>query len=125
MRTDGILGSSSKLTGRLFRGFWVRERAHFHPVGQPPGGGGATGQRGWRRRRREEEERQGEKYQRGEAREGQQLRHTERHLVSGTFRRATEFLRENRFITVTLCPAGVMFADTDCCYLLIKFIFGG
>lgn len=56
VRTDGILGSSSKLTGRLFRGFWVRECAHFHPVGQSPGGGGATGQRGRRRREEEEEE---------------------------------------------------------------------
>lgn len=55
-RTDGILGSSSKLTGRLFRGFGVRERAHFHPVGQPPGGGGATGQRGRRQRRRRRRE---------------------------------------------------------------------
>lgn len=27
-----------KLTDRLFRGFWIRERAHFHPVGQSPGG---------------------------------------------------------------------------------------
>lgn len=27
-----------KLTDRLFRGFWIRERAHFDPVGQSPGG---------------------------------------------------------------------------------------
>lgn len=35
-----------KLTGWLFRGFWIGKRAHFHPVGQPPGRGAATGQRG-------------------------------------------------------------------------------
>lgn len=27
-----------KLTGSLIRGFWIRECAHFHPVGQSPGG---------------------------------------------------------------------------------------
>lgn len=26
-----------RLTDRLFRGFWIRECAHFHPVGQSPG----------------------------------------------------------------------------------------
>jgi len=39
-----------KLTGRLFRGFWIRECAHFHPVGQSPGEmcGRTESQRGWR-----------------------------------------------------------------------------
>lgn len=29
---------AQKLTDGVFRGFWIRERAHFHPVGQSPGG---------------------------------------------------------------------------------------
>lgn len=39
-----------KLTDRLFRGFWIRESAHFHPVGQSPGEmcSRTKSQRGWR-----------------------------------------------------------------------------
>lgn len=34
-----------ELTSRLFGGFGVRERAHFHPVGQTPGGKFRRGRR--------------------------------------------------------------------------------
>lgn len=42
-----------KLTDRLFRGFWIRECAHFHPVGQSPGEmcSRTKSQRGWRQER--------------------------------------------------------------------------
>lgn len=50
-----------ELTGRLFRGFGIRERAHFHPVGQAPGGKCHRG-------RRQEGNRQATETERGEER---------------------------------------------------------
>lgn len=38
VQKDAVESWMQKLTDRLFRGFGIRERAHFHPVGQSPGG---------------------------------------------------------------------------------------
>lgn len=42
---------AQKLTDGVFRGFWIREGAHFHPVGQSPGGEKRRTERGGGRKR--------------------------------------------------------------------------